>query len=353
MVEVAKNFALAEMIMPTFCDVAPKSIIKSTTATFLGCMQDGLQEWMRPDSNFDCERKDMYDKKDVKVAQAIAATNSSNDQSWRNYVIDGRCNLHKLAGKRHRIYSGYQLVDMMANNSKMRTLLLGHTHYNSLEVIPSAQMVANNSYSGAQAQHAQIVPGQITLDAQSQEKYLPAERNFLSRFNPMRWMGGKREQERQQEKAQLQAIAAKGIFKASCNDVTCAVLDAKAAGHSFDGVRKVNELAILRLTSVANLTEQEELSKPDDKAFGFSILKLGQKSNNKADNKNASRIEALDFLVNDGSGKFTIIGSASVDRDRYVPSVADDPQKLNPLSKLFNSTKALPTPEYYEIKVDR
>lgn len=118
-------------------------------------------------------------------------------------------------------------------------------------------------------------------------------------------------------------------------------------------VRKEKELAILRLTSVANLTEQEELKKPDDKAFGFSILKLGQQSNDAKDNKNASRIEGLDFLVNDGSGKFSIIGSAPVDRDRFVPSVADDPQKLNPLSKMFDSSKALPTPQYYEIKVDK
>ena len=351
--QVAKNFVLAEMIMPTFCDVAPKGIIESTTATFLGCMQDGLQEWMRPDSDFDCERKDMYTKKDVEAAKLKAEQGGNNDQSWRNYVIDGRCNLYKLAGKRHRIYSGYQLIDMMANDSKMRTLLLGHTHYNSLEVIPSEKMIADKTYSYADKSHAQIVPGQITLDAQSQEKYLPAERNFLARFNPMRWLGGKREQERKAEKAQLAEIAAKGIFKASCNDITCAVLDTNAAGHSFDVVRKEKELAILRLTSVANLTEQEELKKPDDKAFGFSILKLGQKSNDDKDNKNASRIEGLDFLVNDGNGAFSIIGSAPVDRDRFVPSVADDPKKLNPLSKLFDSSKALPTPQYYEIKVDR
>jgi hypothetical protein len=197
-----------------------------------------------------------------------------------------------------------------------------------------------------------VVPGQVVLDAQSQDKYLPSEETFLARFNPMRWLGGTRKKAREAEKVKIKGLADKGIFKASCNDQSCTVLDFNDAGHSFDTLRKDNELVILRLTSVANLTDQAERgAKKGRKAFGFSVLKLGQKFNKAGDNKRASRIEGLDFLVNDGHGGFAIKGHADIQRDRFVPSVAADPNNDNPLSRLFDSRKALPTPEHYQIKV--
>lgn len=353
MAGVAKNFVMAEMIMPTFCEVAPKFVVDATTSTFLGCMQDGLQEWLRPDSDFDCRREDMYTRDDVTQTAEFAKTNPVAD-NWRSYVISDRCNLYKLAGKRHRIYSGYQLIDMMASNAHMRTLLLGHTHYNSLEVIPSKQMVNDKHYHKAKMSDAQIVPGQVVLDAKSQDKYLPSEVSFLARFNPMRYLGGERKKARTAEKAKLTELAKQGIFKASCNDNTCAVLKFEDAGHSFSTIRKKNELVILRLTSVANLTEQSEISAPKDvKAFGFAVLKLGQKSNKKGDNKNSSRIEGIDFLVNNGNGLFTVKAQAEIDRNRFVPSVSADPDKINPLSHLFDSSVALPTAQFYEIKTQK
>jgi hypothetical protein len=352
MVGVAKNFVLAEMIMPAFCDVAPKFVVNSTNATFLGCMQDGLQEWLRPDSDFDCERKDMYSAKDVEETASYAKANKQGGD-WRNYVIEGRCNLHRLSGKRHRIYSGYQLVDMMATNPNVRTVLLGHTHYNSLEVIASAEMVAANAYEGAKAEDTWIVPGAVVLDADSQKKYLPAHKSLLERFNPLRWMGGKRKAEREAEKVKFSELAQKGIFKASCNEQDCAVLDFEAAGHSFSTVRQKNELVILRLTSVANLTDQSEQgAKKGVKSFGFSVLEFGQVSNKPTDNKTMSRIERVDFLINDGKGGFEIDAHAKVDRKCYIPSTSNDPKKINPISQLFDSRAALPTPEFYEIKRD-
>ncbi len=67
-------------------------------------MHDGLQEWMRPDPELD----------------------------WRGVTArrDGVCDASKP-----QFLSGVELMKRISSNPQIRTFLLGHTHYNQLEVL--------------------------------------------------------------------------------------------------------------------------------------------------------------------------------------------------------------------------
>src|SRR6185503_118351 len=113
------------------------------------CMHDGLQEWMRADEEFDCANEDR--------------------------LPDGRCDVSLFdpnrpsAERRHPKFSGYDLIHKIATSPNVRTVLLGHTHNNSMEMFQEGD---------------ELVPGKVFLDAEQTDKYEAMEvKNPLRGFS--------------------------------------------------------------------------------------------------------------------------------------------------------------------------
>src|SRR5262249_345924 len=115
----SKNYAIGE-IYNKFACTSSLDWVRGTLAQ-LGfdermnsCLHHGLQEWMRPD-DFDCADETPRDN-DGKCVVDPNATPSATNRYWS---------------------SGYALIDKLATHQSVRTLILGHTHYNSLEILQS------------------------------------------------------------------------------------------------------------------------------------------------------------------------------------------------------------------------
>ncbi len=279
----AKNYVVGEILNPVLCEKIP-SALKSRERK-LGCMHDGLQEWMRADVEFDCADSDR--------------------------LPSGKCNLDLFKPdaenkmKKHPYYSGYALIHQLANRFRVRTLLLGHTHYASLEILQ---------------ENDEIVPGTVILDAASHKRYEELElTNPLRGFSQM-WgkLTGKPPAERLYDP---EALELHGIEQ----DNKLFVLRLEAAGHGFD--RKVEgdgrELAILRLTTVADLSSQKY---GDAANYGFAVFHVSKK-----DRYPLPQINQVTFYLNEAdSTDFEKIKKIDVPRDQRVKKGG------KPLSELFS-----------------
>lgn len=280
----AKNYVVGEILNPLLCSKIPAGF--QSRERKLGCMHDGLQEWMRADVEFDCADSDR--------------------------LRNGRCNLEIMRPdadnkmRKHPYYSGYALIDQLAKRFHVRTFLLGHTHYSSLEILQEGD---------------EIVPGSLILDAASHKNYEELElTNPLRGFSQL-W-GKLRGQPPAERRYDPQALELHGIEKE--NELF--VLRLEAAGHSFR--RKVGgkdrELAILRLTTAADLSSQKHGSASN---YGFSVFHVTKK-----DRYPLPQINEVTFYLNEpDSTDFEKIGRIDLPRDRRV-KVGD-----KPLSDIFSA----------------
>jgi hypothetical protein len=281
--ESAKNYVKGEILNPKICEYVP-SWAQSHDQE-LSCLHDGLQEWMRPDPEFDCDEADRV----------------ANDP-------DGRCDIERFKSERgsHPWYSGYALLAKLHERSAVRTMILGHTHYNSIEMFQSG---------------TPLVPGRVVLDAESLAGR-EAENPFRARALGLTTgdaAGSARHQ---------------GIVKEG-NDL---VVDLNAAGHSaFDprrGKDKLQganrELAILRLTSNSDLSAQTHQGKA---MYGFSVLELSTKRD--ARNYGHPQINAVRFFLNDG-GSFELVSKVDLDRGQSIQNAQVNAD--NPLCELFQGS---------------
>jgi hypothetical protein len=200
----------------------------------LSCLHDGLQEWMRPDAEFDCEEK-------LLIPAAKGAPNYARV-----------CDLEKMKDEKtpylHPNYSGYTLINKLATEN-VRTLLLGHIHYSSLEIYQPG---------------TKLVPETVVLDQASHEKFAALEaqnpiRNDSAGINPTTRL---KETSIEEDN--------KGFIR----------LLIKAAGHSFHNTLENHELVIARLTTVANMSSQtylDEKTKSEGDYYGFSVLEFKDK----------------------------------------------------------------------------
>ncbi|MBL8609349.1 MAG: metallophosphoesterase [Myxococcales bacterium] len=281
--ESAKNYVLGEVLNPQICKHVPTWA--QSTERELSCLHDGLQEWMRPDPEFDCDEEDKV----------------PNDP-------DGRCDVARFNEQRdsHPWYSGYALLAKLHQRSAVRTMILGHTHYNSIEMMQSG---------------SPLVPARVTLDAESLAG-LEAENPFRAKS-----LGGKPGEA-------AGSAAHQGIVKEGKR----MVVDLEAAGHSaFDPARKADklqgskrELAILRLTSNSDLSAQ----KHDGKAmYGFSTLAVKKRSDDRS--YGVPQINAVRFFLNDG-GSFELVQEVALDRTKTIASAQVSAE--NPLCSVFDGS---------------
>ncbi len=281
--ESAKNYVQGEILNPKICEHAPGWALSHDRT--LSCLHDGLQEWMRPDPELDCDEEDRL----------------PNDP-------DGKCDVRKFQTQRdsHPWYSGYVLLAKLHQRSAVRTMILGHTHYNSVEVYQSG---------------TPLVPDHVVLDAKSMAA-LEAENPFRAKAMGL----GKDDS--------ADSAGHQGVVKDGENFI----IDLAAAGHGvFNPQRKQDrlqgngrELAILRLTSNSDLTGQTYQGKP---MFGFATLTLSKRRDNRS--YGLPQINAVRFFLNDG-GAFELVREVPIDRTKTIQNAQTS--RDNPLCTLFQGS---------------
>jgi hypothetical protein len=221
------------------------------------------------------------------------------------------------------------MVHYLASFENIRTFLIGHTHYNSVEVYQEGH---------------ELVPNEVILDAESHSKY-KEHSSIVEKANPVRWYSWlKNKLSRNQEptNTKFSEIENRRMETGVVEDPDDELVRLKFAdsGHNFQR-ELTHPLVILRLTSVAKLTEQ--LTKKGKKtAFGFSILSVDDKQEG-----GKSLINGVTLLrnIDDGKSNFQVVdpgnGSDMVPIDRRDSYNSLETSK-NPFNALFNSEAARP-----------
>lgn len=266
----ALNYLRGEVINPVLC----KTSLSELTSMEVSCLTDGLQEWMRADQEFDCRSWYLFE---------------SGDRS-------GMCDRKRMKAEgKSSVYSGYQLIHQLASKQQIRTLLLGHTHYNSLEVFVPGE---------------ELIPETVTLGPDIQKRLA-----HLEKVAPAR---------RESMTMNLDAIMEENnIFR----------LDLKAAGHNFKRTLSGHELAVLRMTTTAELTEQRTR---DDRNFmdGFTLFEVFPENDSRG--YRLPQINRVYYFQaqpdgDDAAPRFRLVTQTKLDRTRSLRRDAAN----NPVQREF------------------
>ncbi|AKU94646.1 hypothetical protein AKJ09_01310 [Labilithrix luteola] len=253
------NYLLGEVFLPLICknDDLDLSIEDRDS-----CLHDGLQEWMGPDEDFDHEGSGYF-------------------------------------------LSGVELLQRIAQNSRIRTLLIGHAHLNSLEMKQSGDA---------------LVPNRIALDDKSNARI-----EALELANPVRrfaWENGDATRE-----GSRAAIAATKRTVAAWRDRLAPMLAARTSQEmpqkmldADDGGPR--ELAIVRLTSNADLSDEKYGAQS---MYGYSVLHVNKQAGG------VPRINRVTYMINAGSSEFDQVATVDLDRTASFDSRAP----TNPAAQLF------------------
>jgi hypothetical protein len=259
------NYLFNEVFTPLVCK---QDDITLSVNERESCLHDGLQEWMGPDEDFEKTSNGFY-------------------------------------------LSGVELLSRVAKNPQVRTLLIGHAHLNSLEVMQQGD---------------ELVPNRVKLDAGSAQRL-----ESLETANPVRRFAWQGELAHGGAKAAFDdTIAYAPISRSSLNDyrikldgqlsTATANMPRTLESPSAGGAR---DLAIIRLTSAADLTSQKY---GEDKMFGWSVLHVTKQA------AGAPRINRVTFMIHTGPDAYNKITTVDVDRTKSL--AARGP--TNPVDQLFD-----------------
>lgn len=274
----AANYLAGSVLTPVVCKL-PNWALKDGQES--DCLHDGLQDWMRPDPHLDCALGDR--------------------------TADGRCDPALLdferaaRDDRHLYFSGLELVDRIATHPNVRTFLLGHTHYHSVEMLQAGD---------------ELVPAGFNLSPEEAERFAALEVQ-----NPVRaysWAGGQGEYD-------PESLDYDGII--SENAWFFGML--QAAAQSMERVLsgEARELAVLRLTCNAALTKQKHAGTP---MVGFTVLSVSARPEQRG--YELPQINDVAYFLNAGSGVFEHIHSFGLDRAARFGTSGP----ANPISGLFD-----------------
>jgi hypothetical protein len=261
------------------------------------CIHDGLQEWMRPDEDFDC--------------------------GWDERAANGVCDASlfdpaKGAAAHAYWFSGLELMKRMTTSPQIRTVLLGHTHYNSLEVLQTGD---------------ELVPGQMPVDGASVARYASLEiENPIRGFSVLQTNEGARQRFNRYNAAKGYArndvpflhIADRTVRFAALFDR--AVPEQRFLDAPLGGSR---ELVVMRLVSNADLANQTYQGRS---AYGFAVLHLTKKNDARAYAN--PQINTATFFVNSANSASGFDDVRTVDIDRTVRMAPHDAS--NPLTQLYS-----------------
>jgi hypothetical protein len=279
------RFAAAQAIEPVICKLPSWALSFEQEED---CMHDGHSEWMRADEEFDC--------------------------TDRERLPNGRCDVSKFdtrlpeAQRRHPLFSGYDFIHKLASNPNVRTLILGHVHYNSLEVAQPGD---------------ELVPDSVALKQLNERLARKLAAHEVR--NPVR---GHAWQQRTTEGRigdyDPEQVRADGITQE--NGHFFMLLE--AASHGFNRVLTGDkrELVILRTTSNADMTGQK-LNGEDGN--GYAVLHVSKKQD--ARNYGLPQVNKVTFVLNGGDGRFVQTKDVDIDRTaRITPTGAN-----NPVARMF------------------
>lgn len=269
----AINYLVGKVFDPAVCKLPDWALPRDQNEN---CVHDGLQEWMRPDPDFDC--------------------------AWDQRTKDGVCNGNQP------FLSGVELMSRIAQNPQVRTMLLGHTHYNQLEVLQSGD---------------ELLPGRLEIDDASAKMLATLEvQNPLRAYSFAQTATGNHFDYLTQRLPMTAVTERNARFGAMMDAVLPTVprvLDAPMPG-------KPRELLILRLVSAADLASQ---TYNGSSALGFGVLHLTKQTD--ARGYANAQINKTTFFVNRGSNVFTDVSTVTLDRNaRLKPH---DP--ANPIQQLY------------------
>jgi hypothetical protein len=188
----------------------------------------------------------------------------------------------------------------------VRTVLLGHTHYNALEVLQQGD---------------ELLPGSLPVDEGSAQKYATLEVQ-----NPMRGysllQNGGRSADYDHHALGI------GAMERSFADFVGQYAQAVSGWQrTLSGTLGPRELVVLRLVSNADLTSQTYSS--GKTALGFGILFVEPKSDTRG--FDLPQINRAKFFANVGSGNFTEVGTIEIERtERMRPH-----DVANPIEQLY------------------
>ncbi len=296
----AINYIVSSVLNPIECKLPWWAI---STNQQQACLHDGLQEWMRPDPEFDCKPSERG--------------------------ADGKCLATLFTGPSAKPlrFSNLALLERVAKNAQVRTMIFGHTHYNSYEMWQAGD---------------NLLPNQLPIDDLSVQKFATLEIE-----NPVR---GFATVEGAHPYAAVSlagdALVAREAmstprrpdYDPSELDLTAATAKVRAYATEYQRAaqeihrtldapgQKARELAILRLTCNADLTKQTYNTRP---MFGFSVLTMSKK--NDARGYDRPQLNRVTFFINAGKDRFDLV--RAVDLDRTVKVDTSDPK--NPVGQLF------------------
>lgn len=274
------NYLLQELWNPAACSGLP-SWARPESTTDEECVHDGLQEWMGPDLRFDC------------------GTGAMDE--------NGVCRSDLLADPSQHAYrfGAYQLVDILATTSNVRTLLLGHTHMNTLEVLQQGQV---------------IVPVQFTDEQLHEFASLEVQ-------NPARGYAWQNELSGQMPPDYDPEALPEEQIEARMKQLRALYVGAAQGTSQTLGGDESRELLILRTTCGAALTSQEDLA--GEKAVGFAVLSLRRESD--ARGVELPQINRARYFQQDETTKFKNLGEIVIPRSKQTGQFAQD----NPLRALY------------------
>lgn len=272
------NYLLDEVFTPLVCKQEDWTI---SVAERDSCLHDGLQEWMGPDEDFDRDGAGFY-------------------------------------------LSGVEVLKRIVRAPHVRTLLLGHAHFNTLEVMQSGQT---------------LVPDRVTMPgaaAQTQQRRLAS----LEVANPVRrtaWSStlassASRSPSLDLARAELAPLAVASpethglgpsSFDAWRTHLDGLLSATPRASRTMSGdAADPHELAIIRLTSNADLASQQYGSAS---MFGYSILHVTKQTP-------SPRINRITYFIHADTDAYAEIATVDIDRLKPVPARGTG----NPVDELFD-----------------
>jgi len=264
------NYLLSDKLTPLVCS---KDDLSLSVDERDSCLHDGLEEWHAPDADFD--------KKDAGF--------------W---------------------FSATEILTRIAKNPNVRTVILGHTHYNSLEVIQKGEV---------------LVPGKVSLtDTGAVQRIASAEA-----ANPVRRFAWEAKLLPELATVEDEGLDSNWGPQGSTKPLTLDSfnfwrdeLDVMLAQATTPEMRVLSntadtgprELAVLRLTSAANLTGQSYNAQP---MYGYSVLHITKATG-------TARVNRVTYFINT-KDVFNKVATVDVDRTKSLASRAAE----NPLDQLF------------------
>lgn len=277
----AINYLVGEVWNPAVCKLPPWALPRSQSES---CAHDGLQEWMRPDEELDCA----WDER----------TNGVCDKGT----------FDPTTGSKHHYVSGVELMKRVGANPQIRTLLLGHTHYNQLEVLQTGD---------------ELLPGRFPVGTAAAQMFATLEvQNPIRAYSFLQEAKGPAAEYDVQNLPMLAVTQKNARFALMMDKIlpnAPRTLEAPLPGAS-------RELVIMRLVSAADLSSQ---TYNGDSAMGFGVLHLTKKTD--ARGVANAQINKATFFRNSGSNTF--VGVKTVELNRNMRLAAHDP--MNPLQQLY------------------